>query len=392
MSTQTQRWVPVVSKTGHPLMPCHPARARKLVTKGKAIKRYRGGFFYLQLTEREDGGVQPVAVGIDPGSMREAYTVMSSKRTFVNVQTHAANGKGVKKAMEARASARRARRGRNTPCRPPRFSNRARKDWLPPSTRARWQRKWNMVRFLHRLYPITHVAIEDVSVETKKGDKHHNAGFSPTQAGKNWLYKKLIKAGYEVAKYRGLETASFRTRLGLVKTKHKLSSSFSAHCVDSWVLANALIGERVSVDYTGVIELVHHQLTRRQLHRFQPSKGGERPRYGGTRSLGMKKGTLTHWKDKGIFYVGGTDGEGRLSLHDCLTGKRTTRSAKPQDLRLVAYSSWRFIDHGVSHLPKAEKTARRLHKLSLTLLRSGVANSRVDHALRAGHVVSTRVA
>ena len=373
-------------------MPCHPARARKLVTKGKAIKRYRGGFFYLQLTEREDGDVQTVAVGIDPGSMREAYSVMSAKRTFANIQTHAANGKGIKKAMEARASARKARRGRNTPCRPPRFSNRLRKDWLPPSTRARWQRKRNMVIFLHRLYPITHVAIEDVSVETKKGDKRHNAGFSPIQAGKNWLYEKLTAAGYEVAKYRGLETASFRARLGLTKSKHKLSSSFSAHCVDSWVLANALIGERTSVDHTGVVELVHHQLTRRQLHRFQPGKGGKRLRYGGTRSLGVKKGTLCHWKDKGLFYVGGTDGEGHLSLHSSLTGRRVTQSAKPQDLRLIAYSPWRFIDHGVSSLPKEEKTVRRLHKLSLSLLRSGVTNSRVDRALRPGHIVSTRVA
>lgn len=373
-------------------MPCHPARARKLVSKGKATKRHRGGFFYLQLTEREDGDVQPVAVGIDPGSMREAYTVMSSKRTFVNIQTHAANGKGIKKTMEGRANARRGRRFRHTPCRPPRFSNRTRKDWVPPSTRARWERKWNMVRFLHRLYPIAHVAIEDVSVETKKGDKRHNAGFSPIQAGKNWLYRKLVGAGYEVAKYRGLETASFRTRLGLLKTKHKLSSSFYAHCVDSWVLANALIGERTSADYTGVVELVHHQLTRRQLHRFQPRRGGERLRYGGTRSLGVKRGTLCHWKDKGLFYIGGTDGQGHLSLHGSLTGKRVTQTAKPQDLRLIAYSPWRFIDHGVSVLPKEEKTVRRLHKLSLTLLRSGVTNSRVDHALRLGRIVSTRAA
>lgn len=373
-------------------MPCHPARARKLVARGKAVKRYRGGFFYLQLTEREDGDVQAVAVGIDPGSMREAYTVMSAKHTFVNIQTHAANGKGIKKAVEARRNARRGRRFRHTPCRPPRFSNRACKDWLPPSTKARWQRKWNIVIFLRRLYPITHVAIEDVSVETKKGDKRHNAGFSPVQAGKNWLYQKLTAAGYEVAKYRGLETASFRARLGLHKSKHKLSSSFSAHCVDSWVLANALIGGRTSVDYTGVVELVHHQLTRRQLHRFQPRKGSERPRYGGTMSLGVKKGTLCHWKDKGLFYVGGTDGQGRLSLHSSLTGKRVTKSAKPQELRLIAYSPWRFIDHGVSTLPRAEKTARRLHKLSLTLPRSGVTNSRVDQALRAGHIVLTRVA
>ena len=111
------RWVPVVSKTGKPLMPCHPVRARKLLTKGKAIKKFRRGFFYIQLTEREDGNTQSVVIGIDPGSKREAYTVMSPKRTFINIQTHAADGKGIKKSIEGRSNARRGRRGRNTPYR-----------------------------------------------------------------------------------------------------------------------------------------------------------------------------------------------------------------------------------------------------------------------------------
>ena len=59
-----QPWVPVVSKTGKPLMPCSPRRARKLLEKGKAVKRWCRGFFYIKLTEREDGSVQS---GADPG-------------------------------------------------------------------------------------------------------------------------------------------------------------------------------------------------------------------------------------------------------------------------------------------------------------------------------------
>ena len=64
-------YVPVVSKTGRPLMPCHPARARELVRKGKAVRRFNRGLFYIQLTGREDGDKQPIAVGIDPGSKKE---------------------------------------------------------------------------------------------------------------------------------------------------------------------------------------------------------------------------------------------------------------------------------------------------------------------------------
>ena len=85
--------IPVVSSTGTPLMPCHPARARKLVSRGKAILRHRKGFLYLQLLYRADGEVQEVAVGVDPGSKMEAVTVLSAKHTFLNLQFNARDGK-----------------------------------------------------------------------------------------------------------------------------------------------------------------------------------------------------------------------------------------------------------------------------------------------------------
>ncbi len=43
-----QRWVPVVSSTGLPLMPCRPVRARKLVQRGRAVKRWKNRLFYIQ--------------------------------------------------------------------------------------------------------------------------------------------------------------------------------------------------------------------------------------------------------------------------------------------------------------------------------------------------------
>jgi len=61
-------FVPVVSSTNKPLMPCHPARARQLVRNGKALRRFNRGLFYIKLTQRSDGATQPIALGIDPGS------------------------------------------------------------------------------------------------------------------------------------------------------------------------------------------------------------------------------------------------------------------------------------------------------------------------------------
>jgi hypothetical protein len=106
-------YVPVVSKIGRPLMPCHPARARELVRKGKAVWRFNRGLFYIQLTGREDGDKQPIAVGIDPGSKKEGITVKSEAHTYLNIQADAVTW--VKEAVATRRQMRRARRYRKPP-------------------------------------------------------------------------------------------------------------------------------------------------------------------------------------------------------------------------------------------------------------------------------------
>jgi hypothetical protein len=40
-----------------------------------------------------------------------------------------------------------------------------------------------------------------------------------------------------------------RDTLGLKKTKKKMADVFEAHCVDSWVLANAIVGGRATGQY-----------------------------------------------------------------------------------------------------------------------------------------------
>ena len=52
-------------------MPCRPVRARKLVQRGRAVKRWKNRLFYIQMLDREDGVTQPVVLGIDPGSKME---------------------------------------------------------------------------------------------------------------------------------------------------------------------------------------------------------------------------------------------------------------------------------------------------------------------------------
>jgi hypothetical protein len=117
------RYVPVESSTGQPLMPCHPARARRLVKQGRAVRRFKQGLFYIRLLDRAMGEMQPIAIGIDPGSKREAFTVKSQSHTYLNVQAHAKTD--VADKVKTRREMRRARRFRKTPCRKNRC-NRAR--------------------------------------------------------------------------------------------------------------------------------------------------------------------------------------------------------------------------------------------------------------------------
>ena len=79
---------------------------------------------------------------------------------------------------------------------------------------------------------------------------------------------------------------------------------------------------------------------RRQLHYLQPSKGGIRKHYGGTLSLGLKRGSLVKHNKYGIVYVGGTMND-RISVHSIQTGERLDQNIKTEDCKFLTYNSWR---------------------------------------------------
>src|SRR5919204_1029699 len=97
-------YIPVLSASGQRLMPCHAARARQLIRSGRAIKRHDRGVVYLVLLERESGEVQPVALGIDPGSKKEAFVVQSAQHTLLSLQADAVTwvGRGGQRRPVAR--------------------------------------------------------------------------------------------------------------------------------------------------------------------------------------------------------------------------------------------------------------------------------------------------
>jgi hypothetical protein len=306
--------VPVVDRDQRPLMPCTERRARQMVASKKATPFWRRGIFCIRLNvEPAARRLQQVVVGIDPGSKKEGYTVKSEAHTYLNIQADAVVH--VSDAVETRRNMRRARRFRKTPCRANR-QNRAR-GCLPPSTRARWQWKLRIVEQLAKILPITDIVVEDIKARTK-GKRKWDSRFSPLEVGKTWFYAELKRFG-TVHLVLGYETKRLRDVAGLKKSKAKMSEVFEAHCVDSWVLANWLVGGHLQPENRRMRCVSPIRLHRRQLH---------------------MRGSLVAHPVHGLCYVGGTMGD-RISLHSSASGKRLCQNAKPADVRFKAYNPWR---------------------------------------------------
>lgn len=330
--------VPVVDSKGRPLMPCHSARARLLMKQGKALPKWNKlGIFYIQLTYEVKPNNQVLVLGVDPGSKFEGFSAAGTEHTVFNIMSETVTH--VKKAIEQRRQMRRARRYRKTRYRAKRSDNRRRRDlFLPPSTRARWEAKVRIIKHLLKILPISCIIVEDVKAVTKKGKRQWNKNFSPVQAGKEYFYRSLRELGFEPALRQGYETKALRKQFGLLKSRDKKEKSFWSHDVDAWVLAASVSGAK-KPDHTGLYYMAPLRFHRRQMHRLEPDKGGVRRPYGGTLSLGFKRGTLVKHPKWGLCYIGGNTGE-RLSLHDRKTGKRLTQDAKPGDCRILTSVSW----------------------------------------------------
>jgi hypothetical protein len=330
-------FVPVLDRNGVPLMPTTPGRARRFLRIGKATPFWKGGVFCIRLNvEPSAREAQPVAVGIDPGSKKEGYSVASAAHTYLNIQTDAVVWVG--DAVAKRRRLRRTRRGRKAPCRKP-CANRLRaKAKLAPSTKARWQWKLRLANVLCLLFPVSVFVVEDIKATTK-GKRAWDQAFSPLQVGKAWFYAELAKLA-PVQISQGWETKALREQAGLRKTGKKMAEVWNAHCVDAWVLASSVVGGKPAPDNTRLLCMTPFRWYRRQLHRLEPERCAKRKPYGGTMSLGIKRGTLIKHPTYGKAYVGGTMG-GKLSLHDLDTGKRLTQGAKRSECRLIKLLRWR---------------------------------------------------
>ncbi|WP_121180988.1 RNA-guided endonuclease IscB [Nocardiopsis sp. Huas11] len=188
----------VLDKRGAPLQPCHPARARKLLAKGRAVV-HRHTPFVIRLKDRtiEGSEVDGVELGIDPGSRHTGIAVFThrggERRGRYAIQLDH-RGAAIRKKLAQRSGYRRRRRTSNLRYRPPRFGNRARpRGWLPPSLQHRVDTPVSWVDRLTGWAPVGAVHVERVAFDT------HALSVDGPLEGVG--YQQGTLHGYEVREY-----------------------------------------------------------------------------------------------------------------------------------------------------------------------------------------------
>ncbi len=320
--------VPVISKSGKPLMPCKPAKARRLLESEKAVKKWskKLGIFCIHLTfnpKSELNKNQKVTLSADPGSKFDGYAVATK---IVNLTGMSELPSKITKKLEARRTMRRARRFRNTRQRPKRFDNRNREGFIAPSQKAKVDFRLTIIKELCKLYPINDFAVEDVGFNhyEKRWGKH----FSTVEIGKTMLHTELRKTG-ELHIFKGYETKQERERLELKKVSKKEKRSPESHATDAIALASLVNPIDVISMYPFYV-WKRYQNSRRQLHRFEPDKKSIRRRYGGSNSIYPFKKNDMVIIDGELARVGGfLDSKISLHNHD-LDNKRYTQNGNPE--------------------------------------------------------------
>jgi 5-methylcytosine-specific restriction endonuclease McrA len=161
----------VLSKDGSPLMPCHAARARELLTKGKAVVERRYPFVIRLKHNPNEPKTQPAAIKLDPGAKTTGIAIVRVTPTthyvlHLSELTH--RGTYIKESLAQRRAFRRNRRNRKTRYRAPGFDNRTRPDgWLPPSLQSRVDNVLSWVGRYRRWTPITQIVVETVRFDTQ---------------------------------------------------------------------------------------------------------------------------------------------------------------------------------------------------------------------------------
>lgn len=180
----------VISKSGKPLMPTTPRKARLLLKNGKAkcVKRTP---FTIKLLYDTTEYTQPLSLGIDTGSSHIGSAVVGEDGDIVYLsQIKIRND--ITDKMTQRFKYRRNRRNRKTRYRKARWLNRRnsiKKNRFSPTMRSKFHSHEKEIVFVKSILPIQYIIIE-----TGTFDPH--AMKNPDVLKNKWLYQKGTNYGF----------------------------------------------------------------------------------------------------------------------------------------------------------------------------------------------------
>ena len=199
----THNYVLVLDTDKRPLSPCHPARARELLTKGKAAVFRRYPFTLILKRSVPAAEPEPCQVKLDPGSKTSGVALVQGERVVAGFEIHH-RGALIRKKLQARAARRRQRRSRLR-YRQPSYRTRAQinnakrayarrreKGGLPPSIQHRIETTMTWLARLRRWAPVGEIVQELVRFDTPKM-------MNPEVSGTEYQQGEL--AGFEVKEY-----------------------------------------------------------------------------------------------------------------------------------------------------------------------------------------------
>jgi len=155
----------VLSKTGKPLMPCKPAKAKKLLQGGNArvVKKTP---FTIQLNWLTEEQTQPVTLGIDTGYENVGVSATSGKEELFSAEVQLRTD--ISKLLTEKRMYRRNRRSRLW-YRKTRFLNRKKPEgWLAPSIQNKLDAHIKVINHVKEILPVSQINIEVASFDVQK--------------------------------------------------------------------------------------------------------------------------------------------------------------------------------------------------------------------------------
>lgn len=248
----------VVDATRRPLMPCRPARARRLLSQHRAAVLRRFPFTIILSSARTEAIVEPLRLKIDPGSrttglalVREQVPAGVCDVVWAAEVSH--RGEQIHQALMDRRAVRRSRRQRHTRYRRARFANRTRPaGWLPPALQSRVQNTVTWVQRLRRWCPVGEVTLEAVRFDTQLLQDADIAGIryqQGTLAGTEVREYLLLKWGYRCAYCHQEATQTNHWEIDHIDPRSRGGSDRVSNLALSCHACNQAKGDRTAAEF-----------------------------------------------------------------------------------------------------------------------------------------------